>query len=327
MAGTWRFRGKKNGKKQVWSTLTGIETIEPSLSHFAEQEHYMMYKDILEKKFGEGQGIVWDNTWQCHSYLSCKNFPKMKMLHTQHGALEKSAVNLQDVISPRFIGISKPHSLHMSSILKIPVRYIHNGIPLHNELSKEDAKNDQEADIKQYLLSLNRITPEKGIEDAIDLAIETESQIKVVGDTRFSPSDYVKKILEKCQNSNGYAEYYGLVSNDVKCQMLKNCKAVIACPKPYWMEAFGLYAIEANAYGKPVLALKNGGLNDIVVHGVNGFLADTPEKLRAFVDKLNHCTPAACRRRVEEMFTDEIMTNNYLAIFEKVLEDDPQYLW
>jgi glycosyltransferase involved in cell wall biosynthesis len=138
---------------------------------------------------------------------------------------------------------------------------------------------------------------------------------------------YIKKILEKCQNSNGYAEYYGLVSNDVKCQMLKNCKAVIACPKPYWMEAFGLYAIEANAYGKPVLALKNGGLNDIVVHGVNGFLADTPEKLRAFVDKLNHCTPAACRRRVEEMFTDEIMTNNYLAIFEKVLEDDPQYLW
>ncbi|MGB6533171.1 MAG: hypothetical protein WBF33_34200, partial [Candidatus Nitrosopolaris sp.] len=39
----------------------------------------------------------------------------------------------------------------------------------------------------KHLLSLNRITPEKGIEDAIDLAIETESQIKVVGDTRFSP--------------------------------------------------------------------------------------------------------------------------------------------
>jgi hypothetical protein len=40
MADTWRFRGKKEGKKHVWSTLTGIETIEPSLSHFAEQEHY-----------------------------------------------------------------------------------------------------------------------------------------------------------------------------------------------------------------------------------------------------------------------------------------------
>jgi hypothetical protein len=68
MAGTWRFRGKKDGKKQVWSTLTGIETIEPSLSHFAEQEHYMIY-------------------------LSCKNYAKMKMLHTKYGALEKLEVN------------------------------------------------------------------------------------------------------------------------------------------------------------------------------------------------------------------------------------------
>jgi glycosyltransferase involved in cell wall biosynthesis len=324
MAGTSRFTNKKNGKKQVLSSLTVIETIEPSFSQFAEQQHYMMYKDVLEKEYGEGQGIVWDNTWQCHSYLSCKNFPKMKMLHTQHGTLEKLGVDLQDIISPRFMGISKPHAQYMSSVLKIPVRYVHNGIPFPKE---EDVKNDQEGDNRQYLLSLNRIIQEKGIEDAIDVAIGTGNHIKVVGDIRFSSFAYVKHILEKCKNSNGYAEYYGVVSNDVKVQLLKNCKAVIACPKPYWMEAFGLYAIEANAYGKPVLALKNGGLNDIVVHGVNGFLADTPEKLREFVGKLDHCTHAACRRRVKKMFTDEIMTNNYLAIFEKVLEDNPQYLW
>jgi hypothetical protein len=45
------------------------------------------------------------------------------------------------------------------------------------------------------------------------------------------------------------------------------------------------------------------------------------------VNNIDKCSPESCRRRVEEMFTDEIMTNNYLSIFEKVLEDDPNFRW
>lgn len=60
---------------------------------------------------------------------------------------------------------------------------------------------------------------------------------------------YVQMIKEKCQKSGGLAEYTGLVNNKQKIDLIKNCKAVIACPKPSWIEAFGLYAIEANAYG------------------------------------------------------------------------------
>jgi glycosyltransferase involved in cell wall biosynthesis len=93
------------------------------------------------------------------------------------------------------------------------------------------------------------------------------------------------------------------------------------------MEAFGLYAVEANAYGKPLLVLNNGGLSDIVLNSVNGFLAETIEGLKQYVDKIDQCTPESCRKRVEKMFTDEIMTANYLSIFEKVLEDDAAYKW
>ncbi|MGB6527130.1 MAG: hypothetical protein WBF33_03385 [Candidatus Nitrosopolaris sp.] len=66
------------------------------------------------------------NTWQCHSYLSCKNYAKMKMLHTKYGALEKLEVNLQDVISSRFIGISKPHALYMCVVLTTEFHSITN---------------------------------------------------------------------------------------------------------------------------------------------------------------------------------------------------------
>ena len=110
--------------------------------------------------------------------------------------------------------------------------------------------------------------------------------------------------------------------------MVKGCKAVIACPEKYWIEAFGLYAVEANAYGKPVLAIRNGGLNDIIENGVNGFLADSFDELKGYISEIETCSPDACRRRVEAMFSDKAMTNNYLAIFEKVLlDDDPLSRW
>ena len=115
--------------------------------------------------------------------------------------------------------------------------------------------------------------------------------------------------------------------NKTKIELIKNCKAVIACPKPTWMEAFGLYAVEANAYGKPVLALANGGLNDIIVNQTNGFLAKTPRELQEYVKKIYECSPESCRRRVEKLFTDEIMTKNYLQIFEGVMEDEPAFRW
>jgi glycosyltransferase involved in cell wall biosynthesis len=308
------------------SNLNIIETIEPSWEGTAAEEaHYLMYKDLLEKEYGSGDGIVWDNTWHCFSYLSAKKFPKMKIIHTNHGMVEWQKVPVKQLQFPRYIGVSRLHAKYMSSVLKIPVRYVHHGIALP---PIEETKSNNINKNRDYLLSINRIVREKGIEDSIDLAVRTKNCIKIAGDDIHVPDlSYVQKIREKCQNTGGLAEYLGLVDNKSKIDLIKKCKAVIACPKPTWMEAFGLYAVQANAYGKPVLALANGGLNDIIVNQTNGFLAKTPLELQGYVKKVYKCSPESCRRRVEKLFTDEIMTKNYLHIFERVMEDDPDFRW
>jgi glycosyltransferase involved in cell wall biosynthesis len=321
-----RCSSAREGGGVLPSNLNIIETIEPSWEGTAAEEaHYFMYKELLEKEYGSGDGIVWDNTWHCFSYLSTKKFPKMKIIHTNHGVVEWQKVPVKQLRFPRYIGLSRLHAKYMSSILKIPVRYVHHGIALP---PIEETKNRTKNENGDYLLSINRIVREKGIEDSIDLAVRTRNSIKIAGDDVHVPDlSYVQKIREKCQNSNGLAEYFGLVDNKTKIELIKNCKAVIACPKPTWIEAFGLYAIQANAYGKPVLALANGGLNDIIVNQTNGFLAKTPLELEGYVNKIYECSPESCRRRVENLFTDEIMTKNYLEIFEKVMEDDPAFRW
>ena len=310
------------------SNLKVVETISPSYDGIvAEKEHYLMYKNLLENEYGSGDGIIWDNTWHCFSYLSSRKFPNLKIIHTNHGTVESQKVPVKQLQFPRYIGLSRLHAKYMSTVLKIPVRYVHHGIPLP-PLEKINAVNNNNNSNSGYLLSINRIVREKGIEDSIDLAVRTQNQIKIAGDDiHVQDHSYVDMIREKCRNSNGLAEYIGLVDNKTKIELIKNSLAVIACPKPTWIEAFGLYAIEANAYGKPVLALDNGGLNDIIINQVNGFLAKTPQDLQQCIERVNECSPKACRERVKNLFTDEIMTKNYIQIFESVLKDEPGFRW
>jgi glycosyltransferase involved in cell wall biosynthesis len=317
-------KGEGRGEGEPSSNLNIIETIEPSWKGtVAEESHFLMYKELLEKEYGSGNGIVWDNTWHCFSYLSKRKFPKMKIIHTNHGTIEWQKVPVKQLQFPRYIGLSRLHAKYMSSILEIPVKYVHHGIPLPPiEETKYNKKNGD------YLLSINRIVREKGIEDSIDLAVRTKNSIKIAGDDIHVPDlSYVQMIRKKCENTNGLAEYLGLVDNQTKIELIKKCKAVIACPKPTWIEAFGLYAIEANAYGKPVLAIANGGLNDIIVNQTNGFLAKTPRELQGYIEKIYECSPESCRHRVEKLFTDEIMTKNYIHIFEGVMKDEHEFRW
>ena len=169
-------RGSSVGGGGLPSNLNIIETIEPSWEGTAAEEaHYLMYKELLEKEYGSGNGIVWDNTWHCFSYLSAKKFPKMKIIHTNHGMVEWQKVPVKQLRFPRYIGLSRLHAKYMSSVLKIPVRYVHHGIPVPSIEEINGNNNNKNGD---YLLSINRIVREKGIEDSIDLAVRTRNAIK-----------------------------------------------------------------------------------------------------------------------------------------------------
>ena len=161
------------------SNLNIIETIEPSWEGTALKKHLSHVRGSMEKEYGSGDGIVWDNTWHCFSYLSAKKFPKMKIIHTNHGMVEWQKVPVKQLRFPRYIGVSRLHAKYMSSVLKIPVRYVHHGIALPPIEETKSINSNKNGD---YLLSINRIVREKGIEDSIDLAVRTKNCIKIAGD-------------------------------------------------------------------------------------------------------------------------------------------------
>lgn len=307
---------------QQISTMKVVCTVDPEWTGQGEVEHYQVYRDLLEKDFATDDTIVLDHTWLCFSYLSKQKYPKMNLIHAHHGLLGFRSP--PPVLHPRFLGLSTYHAQYISNQLNIPCRHLHNGIPLVQFPNDYDPSLDR----GDYLLSLNRITDEKGIHDSIDVAVSTNTPIVIAGDdTKVVSQEYVHNIIERCRNSGGLATYLGLVDTNTKNNLILKCKALISCPKQTWLEAFGLYAVEGGAYFKPILALNNGGLNDIVVQGVNGFLAPNTEQLKKYVFELDKIDPKNCRAVVEQNFTKEIMAQKYLDMFQKILDKDNTMNW
>jgi glycosyltransferase involved in cell wall biosynthesis len=97
---------------------------------------------------------------------------------------------------------------------------------------------------------------------------------------------------------------------------------------PSKIESFGLTALESMACGTPVLAFRTGGIPDLVIHGETGWLCDEIGSARSLFDGLHwmlqhpqersHLGKSA-RERVEREFTDDIMANHYINLYQELI--------
>jgi glycosyltransferase involved in cell wall biosynthesis len=74
------------------------------------------------------------------------------------------------------------------------------------------------------------------------------------------------------------------------------------------------------ACGTPVIATRRGSMAELIRHGENGFLVDTPEEAVTAVDASSSLDRAAVRSSAEERFDVERMVDDYLALYQRVVE-------
>ena len=96
--------------------------------------------------------------------------------------------------------------------------------------------------------------------------------------------------------------------------------AVVLCPAR-WDEPFGMAAADAQACGTPVVAFKRGGLTEIIVDGVTGFLVE-PDDIQAAADcvrKTAQISRAACRDHAERHLDLERSLDAHEQFYRRVI--------
>jgi UDP-glucose:tetrahydrobiopterin glucosyltransferase len=161
-----------------------------------------------------------------------------------------------------------------------------------------------------------RLSPEKGAAEAIDIAQAAGARIDVYGDVY--DADYARDQIAPRRDAPGVAVHQGVPRTTMWGVMAR--AAAVICPSR-WDEPFGMAAADAQACGTPVVAFRRGGLAEIVVDGVTGFLV-APDDIQAAADcvrKTAQISRAACRDHAERHLDLERSLDAHEQLYRRVI--------
>ena len=133
---------------------------------------------------------------------------------------------------------------------------------------------------EDFILSVGALTPEKGHGFLVDSLARIDPEIRpkllVVSNSSYPPwKTYLIKHAEKL---NVDMEILRLITDDELAILYNQAELVVYSP---YLEPFGLITLESMACGTPVVAVKEGGVRETVIHKKTGLLTDRDENLFA----------------------------------------------
>ncbi|NET33851.1 MAG: glycosyltransferase family 4 protein [Cyanothece sp. SIO1E1] len=166
-----------------------------------------------------------------------------------------------------------------------------------------------------WLAWMGRISPEKGLEDAVATAKITQTPLRILG--KIEDLAYWQQIKQDYPDAP--IEYMGFLSTDPLQQVLGQCQALLMTHR--WVEAFGNVAIEALACGVPVIAYNRGGPAEIVRNGKTGWLVE-PDSVKGLVEavtRLDQINRQDCRQQAEAEYSLGALGDRFEQWFRHIL--------
>ena len=230
------------------------------------------------------------------------------VVRTLHGPWSDEArrfhAALQDRV--RLVAISESQASFNDELKYEGVVY--NGLDIDVYPYREDKED--------FVLFLGRCNAEKGPEVAVEVAKRAGKHLKMAV-KRSEPAEiqYWERMVEP--RLTGDEDIVFDISHDEKVDLLARAQGTLCTIQ--WPEPFGLVMIESMACGTPVIVPPMGAAPELVAEGQTGFLREDIDDMVECVGRLGEISSEACRARVADNFTAEVMVSGYEKIFERVV--------
>jgi glycosyltransferase involved in cell wall biosynthesis len=169
------------------------------------------------------------------------------------------------------------------------------------------------------LVLIGRADPEKGVEEAIDLARLTRRRLRLAAKVYTDAEREFQQLVIDPAVREGVVAFEGEVDSGKRDRMIVDAAATVMLGA--WPEPFGLVAAESLVLGTPVIARRAGALPEIVEHGVDGFLVDDVDEARLALSRLDTLDRAEIRRRARERFSIERMVARHEAAYARLVRE------
>jgi glycosyltransferase involved in cell wall biosynthesis len=186
---------------------------------------------------------------------------------------------------------------------------VHHGLP--RDLYPFRAAGSQD------LVFMGRISPEKRVDRAVEIAVRTGRRLRIAAKVDAADREHYRMIRHVLEHPS--VEFVGEIGDSQKAEFLGNAAALLFPID--WPEPFGMVMIEALACGTPVIAWRHGSVEEVLTDGVTGYVCDdVAEGVRA-VERLERLDRSRCRLEFESRFSAERMAERYVAIYQRLIDE------
>ncbi|HEU0210422.1 MAG TPA: glycosyltransferase family 4 protein [Candidatus Udaeobacter sp.] len=175
-----------------------------------------------------------------------------------------------------------------------------------------------------YLAFLGRISPEKRVDHAIEIAKRVEMPLKIAAKVDRADKDYFEAVIAPLL-CDPLVEFVGEIGETEKDEFLGNAYALLFPVD--WPEPFGLVMIEAMACGTPVIACPRGAVPEVIEHGQTGFLIEGLQDAVEAIRCVQQLSRKGCREVFEKRFTAARMAHHYVAVFQGLIKKGEDQIW
>ena len=282
-----------------WHWPTGVEpigSILPEVAHVLHGYEAMADRDVIHDHTLIGPMLA-------------ANVANARVVTTVHGAFTPDLRALYRAVSRGVAVVAISHD-QRASAPDVPVAAV-----IHHGLRVSDY--DVGSGAGGYLLFLGRMTPDKGVHLAAEVARRAGVPLRIAAKMHEEPER--RYFDERVRPLLGTAvEYVGEVDPVQRHTLLGDAIALVNPIR--WAEPFGLVMIESLLCGTPVLARPVGAAPEIVEDGVTGFLRADADHLVDAVEHLGDLDRATCRARAASRFSATRMAEDHLALYSRVVE-------
>lgn len=168
-----------------------------------------------------------------------------------------------------------------------------------------------------YLAFIGRISPEKRLDRAIEIARAVGFRLKVAAKVDAVDVKYFEQVIKPLLQGDD-VQFIGEIGDCDKEKFLGEASALLFPID--WPEPFGMVMIEAMACGTPVLAFDRGSVREVIDEGVTGFVVQDVESAIAALPRVLGLDRVRVRQKFDERFTAASMAMNYVDIYARAMK-------
>jgi glycosyltransferase involved in cell wall biosynthesis len=269
--------------------------------------HVLMLDQVFSEK---------ENFDLIHFHVDYLHFPVSRRQQTAHVTTLHGRLDLPDLV-PLYRHFRDIPVISISDAQRKPLPWanwqgtVHHGLP-RESFSLGCGKG-------RYLAFLGRTSPEKGLDQAIEIAKRADMSLKIAAKIDRVDVEYFETVIKPLLD-HPLIEFIGEVGYPEKNVFLGNAAGLLFPIN--WREPFGLVMIEAMACGTPVIAYPRGSVPEVMQDGVTGFVVPYLEGAVKAVKRLGEIDRRKCRRHFEQHFNAERMAQDYLHIYQRLVRGE-----